>query len=402
MAERSVVSDMDWQRLAGLAQGRPPKAAQVASLVERVRTKARSGQSITKVAARGIDSVPNRARPRNYTTRTGACQPICRLPADWRGWALAAVAVLALLMFSACSGDSASEEGGGTRASTVATTGGETAPEATTGVVTTPPDDVSADDFDAAFFDPERSFIVENEWFPLEPGTRYVHRGWTEEDGERIPHSIVFTVTDLVKEINGIRAVVGWDRDFSEGELVESELIFFAQDTAGNVWHLGQYRENYDEEGELDGGRAWMVGALDGARAGIAMKAKPRLGAPAYSQGFAPAPYFWDDWSRVYKVDQKTCVPMDCYEDVLVIDEFEPTKPGAHQLKYYARGAGNVRTGWRGSDPEKEVLVLSKITRLSAEEMAEVREEAFALEARAYVYARTAPAEPRPAEGSSE
>jgi hypothetical protein len=304
-----------------------------------------------------------------------------------------------LLALSACSGDSASEEAGRTGASTVATTGGETAPEATTGVVTTPPADVSAADFDVAFFDPERSFIVDNEWFPLEPGTRYVHRGWTEEDGERISHSIVFTVTDLVKEINGIRAVVGWDRDFSEGELVESELIFFAQDTAGNVWHLGQYSETYDE-GELDGGQAWLVGALDGARAGIAMKAKPQLGAPAYSQGFAPAPYFWDDWSRVYKVGQKTCVPVGCYEDVLVIDEFEPTKPGAHQLKYYARGVGNVRTGWRGNDPEKEVLLLSRMTRLSREEMSEVRQEAFALEDRAYVYGRTPPAEPRPAEGS--
>jgi hypothetical protein len=318
--------------------------------------------------------------------------------AEWRRRVAVALALPSLLVASGCSGGSASEDPEPASASSPAatTTGSEMEDDATTGVLAMPPADVSADDFDAALFDPESSFVVDNEWFPLEPGTRYVHRGWTEEDGERIPHSIVFTITDLVKEVNGVRTVVGWDRDFSEGNLVEAELIFLAQDRGGNVWHFGQYSESYDEEGQFDGGQAWLVGALDGAKAGIMMKANPQLGAPAYSEGFAPAPYFWDDWARVYKVGAKTCVPVDCYEDVLVTDEFEPTKPGAHQLKYYARGVGNIRTGWRGSDPEKEVLVLSKIVHLTPDQMAQARKEAFELEARAYVYGHTPPAEPRP------
>ena len=304
-----------------------------------------------------------------------------------------AVAVLGALCFAGCSGDSNPEPAAGTGATpTTSTAGSETTmvPEAF------PPADVTADDFDPAFFDPERSFIVDNEWLPLEPGTRWMHRGWTEEDGKRVPHTIVFVITDLVKEINGVRALVGWERDFSDGELVEAEVITLAQDRGGNVWHLGQYSEVY-EEGEFGGGSAWFLGALDGAKAGIMMKANPELGSPAYSEGFAPAPYFWDDWAKVYKVGESTCVPVDCFDDVLVTDEFEPRKPGAHQLKYYARGIGNIRTGWRGSDPDREVLVLAKLEHLGPEELAAASRAALALENRATVYGRTGPAEPRPA-----
>ena len=304
-----------------------------------------------------------------------------------------AIAVVIALCLAGCdSNDGPAKAAGAGATAATSTAAGETtkAPEAF------PPADVTADDFDPALFDPQRSFVVDNEWLPLEPGTRWEHRGWTEEEGKRVPHTIVFVITDLVKEIDGVRALVGWERDFSDGELVEAEVITLAQDRGGNVWHFGQYSEVY-EEGEFGGGSAWFVGALDGAKAGIMMKANPELGSPAYSEGFAPAPYFWDDWAKVYKVEESTCVPVDCFEDVLVTDEFEPRKPGAHQLKYYARGVGNIRTGWRGSDPDREVLVLAKLEHLGPEQMAAARRAALALEDRASVYGRTEPAEVRPA-----
>ena len=97
------------------------------------------------------------------------------------------------------------------------------------------------------------------------------------------------------------------------------------------------------------------------------------------------------------KVGESTCVPVDCFDDVLVIDEFEPRKPGAHQLKHYARGVGNIRTGWRGSDADHEVLVLAKLEHLGPEQLAAARRAALALEDRASVYGRTEPAEVRPA-----
>ena len=56
----------------------------------------------------------------------------------------------------------------------------------------------------------------------------------------------------------------------------------------------------------------------------------------------------------MYEVGQKTCVPVDCYDDVLVIEEFERNKPGAYQLKYYAPGVGDIRVGWQGPEEEEK------------------------------------------------
>jgi hypothetical protein len=253
----------------------------------------------------------------------------------------------------------------------------------------------SAKDFDRARFD--RSTDVTNKWFPLKPGTQYVYEGQAFDDGDRIRRRVVFTVTDLTKVIAGVRTVVAWDRDYDDGELIESELAFFAQDNDGNVWHLGQYPEEY-EDGKLDKAPAWIEG-IKGARAGLAMKANPDPDAPDYAQGFAPAPLFWDDRARVYKMGLRECVPVDCYENVLVMEEFEQRIPGAFQLKFYAPGVGGIRVDWRGpKEEEKEELELVDLVLLDEASMAKVREQALRLERRAYeiskdVYGRTEPIE---------
>ena len=95
---------------------------------------------------------------------------------------------------------------------------------------------------------------------------------------------------------------------------------------------------------------------------------------------------------------QETCVPVDCYTDVLVIAESSLGEVDAYQLKYYARGVGEVRVGWKGADAAKEELELIELVQLSPEELAEVRAEALALEEHAYeiskdVYSQTSPME---------
>src|SRR5918995_725038 len=254
---------------------------------------------------------------------------------------------------------------------------------------------VGAKDFDHADFDD--SARVDNKWFPLEPGAHSVFEGTAIDDGERISRRVETTVTDLTKVIDGVNSIVVWERDYTEGEEVEAELAFFAQDNDGNVWHMGEYPEEY-EGGEFDKAPGWLAGSK-GASAGIAMRAVPRPGTPSYAQGYAPPPINWVDRGRVYKVGQKTCVPVDCYEDVLVIEEFERNKPGAYQLKYYAPGVGDVRVGWRGpEEEEKEGLDLVEDARLSPEALAEARTNALKLEKHAYkikeFYSKTQPAKP--------
>jgi hypothetical protein len=242
----------------------------------------------------------------------------------------------------------------------------------------------------------ERSSNIDNKWLPLRPGHRSVLTGYTGEGKKRVPHRVVMTVTDLTKVIDGVRAVVVWDLDYRSGKMVESELVFFGQDNQGNVWHLGQYRETY-EDGDFVGGQAWLSG-LEGARAGIMMKAEPRPNTPSYSEGYAPAPYNWTDRGKVDQISPKVCVPQGCHEQVLVIAEFSKEDgPDAQQLKFYAPGLGNIRVRWRGKgERTQEVLDLVEIAKLGPEEMAKVRSEALALERRAYTYGRTSPAEPMP------
>jgi hypothetical protein len=280
-----------------------------------------------------------------------------------------------VLVASACSGDGSSE----------GTAGGQPGLR-----------EISARDFDPGNFD--HSTDVDNPWFPLKPGTQLVYEGSTREDRKRVPRRTAFTVTDLTKVIGGVRNVVVWDRDWRAGKLQEAELALFAQDSDGNVWHLGEYPEEY-EDGKFVAAPAWFHG-LKHATAGIAMKAHPRLGAPPYAQGFAPPPINWVDRAEVHEVGRRTCVPFRCYEDVLVAREFEPDKPESYQLKYYARGVGNVRVGWLGrKDEDREVLVLVKAVHLDQQALAEVRREALRLEEHAYkiskdVYGHTPPSTP--------
>ena len=236
-----------------------------------------------------------------------------------------------------------------------------------------------------------RSINIDNKYMPLKPGTQFVYEGWTiDDEDKKVPHKVIDVITDLVKDINGIETVILWERDIVNGRLEESELAFRAQDDKGNVWHFGEVKEVYDENGKLVGGKTWMQGRL-GAKAGIIMPAKPAVGTPSLSQGFATGVYKWDDRGQVRKVGEKVKVPAGAYKDVVVIEEWSSgeKKKGAVQLKYYAPGVGYVKVGFEGDDPVKETLELTKVSELTAKEMDEARAEALMVEERNYYYGRT-------------
>lgn len=239
---------------------------------------------------------------------------------------------------------------------------------------------------------------ITNKWLPMTPGTRYVYDGTTTDDsGKSVPHKIVINITDLVKIIEGVRTLVSYDLDYSDGKLEEAELALFAQDDEGNVWHFGQYPEEYTKDGRFSDAPAWLAG-IQGARAGIMMKAAPRLGAPSYSQGYGPR-VNWTDRGETYQVGQEIQAGGTQYKDVLVIREtsLEEESNDAFQLKYYAAGVGNIKVGWMGKgETTREVLELTRVEKLDAQEMSVVREKALALEKSAYrrsrtVYAKTEP-----------
>jgi hypothetical protein len=239
---------------------------------------------------------------------------------------------------------------------------------------------------------------IDNQWLPFVPGTQFVLEGGVTDSEGTTPHRVVLTVTDVTKVIDGVSTLVLWDRDFSDGELEEEEIAFEAQDDNGTVWNLGEYPEEH-EDGKFIGAPSTWISGQAGAQAGIAMLARPEVGTPDYRQGYAPEIDF-EDRGRVDKAHQKTCVPVACYQDVLVIDEWDPLDQPAdgHQLKYHAPGVGTVRVEARGGE-EQENLKLVKLRRLSAGELAKARNRVLELDRRAYkfakdVYGGTPPAEP--------
>ncbi|HEU4666473.1 MAG TPA: hypothetical protein VFS79_02335 [Arthrobacter sp.] len=253
----------------------------------------------------------------------------------------------------------------------------------------------SAINFDRSAF-PEYPRI-DNKWFPLKPGMQFTTLGSVTSAEGVHERKVVHTVTGLTKVIDGVTTRVMWDRDYADGELVESELAFFAQTRGGTVWLFGEYPEEY-ENGEFVGAPSTFISGLAKAQAGIAMPARPKTGTPSYVQAYAPKVDFLD-CGTVFQKNQEVCVPTGCYDDVLVIDEYNPLEPpeAGHQRKFYSAGTGLIKVTAVGG-PEQEFMDLVKVRKLNAEQFAAVNEQALELDGRGYdvsrsVYAKTPRAE---------
>lgn len=239
---------------------------------------------------------------------------------------------------------------------------------------------------------------ITNPWFPLKPGMRFEYVGNAlDDEGVKVDRKMQINITDLTKVVGGVRCVVSYDLDWTEGPLVEAELAFFAQDDAGNVWVLGEYPEEYDDgDGVITGNPAWFQG-VDGAVGGILVPAEAKVTGQTFSQGWGPA-VGYSDRGRVDSVGVSTCVPLDCYHDLMLVAESSGDEVDVEQLKYYARGVGNVRAHWRGkNDNEHQTLELTKMTTLDAKTLAKIRTDALALEKKAIkgnsAYQKTPPIE---------
>jgi len=243
---------------------------------------------------------------------------------------------------------------------------------------------VTEKDFSVARFDYRHSHQVTNKFLPLTPGLQFTLTGTTLAG----QHEVVFTVTNVTKWVNHVRTIVLWDRDFQDGALAEEELAFMAQDRDGNVWSLGEYPEEHADDGSVSAPRTWLAGQQD-AIAGVLMRADPEPNTSTYLQGLAPAVEFIDK-ARIDKADQRVCVPVACYDGVLVVDEWDPSAQpqDGHQFKYHAPGVGVVKIEGRGGT-EVETLVLTKRRTLSSEEMKAATARAIQLDRRAYGIARS-------------
>ena len=74
---------------------------------------------------------------------------------------------------------------------------------------------------DYKHFDPKNfgsPLGAKNRWFPLVPGNQSLRDGSIMRGSRRLHHQKRLTVTDVVKEINGVQAVVLLDQDIDAGQ----------------------------------------------------------------------------------------------------------------------------------------------------------------------------------------
>ena len=192
---------------------------------------------------------------------------------------------------------------------------------------------------------------IDNPYLPMVPGTRRVFR---ETGGDGPAQKVVVTVTSRTKRVaSGVVARVVRDTVTERGRLVEDTFDWYAQDDRGNVWYLGEDTTAYEDGRPVSKEGSWEAG-VDGAKAGIVMPARPRVGMQ-YRQEHYPG--HAEDMARVLSLDEQAEVPAGHFTGALLTREWNPIEPKVLEYKLYAKGIGPVlAVGVSGGRDREELL----------------------------------------------
>jgi hypothetical protein len=188
-------------------------------------------------------------------------------------------------------------------------------------------------------FDPGafRGGPVDNPLFPLTSGSVHVFQV-LDDDGDVVGVDSII-VSAVGRPIAGVRAVTVLDRERRRGRIIEETHDWYAQDTAGNVWYLGEDTRTYKFARLYKTRTGWVAG-VKGAQAGIIMLGRPRVGMTyrqENSKGVA------EDMGRVMSVDDAVTVPAGSFTHCLTTEDWSPLERGVKERKTYCPGVGLVR-----------------------------------------------------------
>lgn len=178
--------------------------------------------------------------------------------------------------------------------------------------------------------------VVDNPYFPLTPGTTYIFEGKVSSSSMKD----VFAVTDNTRVIDGVTCVEVHDSVFTDGELTEDTLDWFAQDKKGNVWYFGENTQEL-EDGLITTIEGTFMAGVNHDKPGIVMKAQPAIG-DFYRQEYSLANA--EDFAQTLSLKERVVVPAGTFTNCLKSEETTPLEPDALEDKFYAPGVGNVLT----------------------------------------------------------
>ncbi|GEL19915.1 hypothetical protein [Pseudonocardia asaccharolytica] len=173
-----------------------------------------------------------------------------------------------------------------------------------------------------------------NPYFVLEPGYQLAFEGGGAQ--------LVITVLDETEPVDGVTTRVVEERETAGGALVELSRNFFAIDPrTRDVYYFGEDVDDYSGGRVVGHQGSWRSG-VGGARFGLMMPGRPRVGMRHYQE---IAPDVALDRAEILSTADTVTVPAGALTGVVRVQETTPLEPLTSGSKHYAPGIGLVRDG---------------------------------------------------------
>ena len=168
-------------------------------------------------------------------------------------------------------------------------------------------------------------------YFILEPGYRL-----------RLAHgkdTLTVTVLDQTRVVDGVSTRVVEERETKGGKVAEVSRNYFAIEPSTNdLYYFGEEVDIY-KNGKVAGHTgAWLAG-VNGARFGLMIPGKPRVGDRFYQE---IAPKVAMDRAEIMSITEEIKVPSGTFRNCLRTRESSDLEMGS-EAKWYAPGVGLVR-----------------------------------------------------------
>jgi len=173
-----------------------------------------------------------------------------------------------------------------------------------------------------------------NTYMVLKPGYKLILT-----DGK---DTLMITVLDETKMVDGVRTRVVEERETKGGKLDEVSRNYFAIDKAtGDIYYFGEDVDMYDADGKVTGHEGGWLSGLNNAKFGLMMPAKPRLGSRYYQE---MAPEVAMDRAEIVGISETVKVPVGTFKNCLKTRESSSLESGVED-KLFAPGVGLLKDG---------------------------------------------------------
>ena len=187
--------------------------------------------------------------------------------------------------------------------------------------------------------------------WPMKPRTRWTYRE-IDVDGT-VTDGVVIATTRTQKLANGITARVVRDTAREDGAIVEDTIDWYAQDSAGNLWYLGEQTAEF-ENGKIVSRHGSFEAGRNGAQPGIILPAHPEVG-QRYRQEYLKGEA--EDIGQVLATDEQIQVPAGHYRHAVLTKDTSGIEPDVVEYKLYGPGVGPALTLTASGGSSREELI---------------------------------------------